>query len=171
VKDISKLWASIALLSTGMAAVALFYQYALGTAPCVLCVHARIWTVGLIVVAVLGLALRRVLWLQPVLGITALGFSVGLGETAYSLLATERGWGFGSCNFDAGLPSWFALDEWFPAVFMPLEPCGYTPELLFGVTMAEGLMATAVILGILGVIKLGRSVVELIVDARTAQAA
>lgn len=65
----------------------------------------------------------------------------GVTERAYQLLGTERGWTFGSCDFDLGLPHWLALQEWFPAMFKVWEACGYTPELLFGVTMAEGLLA------------------------------
>jgi disulfide bond formation protein DsbB len=45
---------------------------------------------------------------------------------------------------DSGLPGWFALDVWFPKLFKVWEPCGYTPELLFGVTMAEGLVLFSV---------------------------
>jgi disulfide bond formation protein DsbB len=33
-----------------------------------------------------------------------------------------------------------ALQEWFPALFKVWEACGYTPELLFGITMAEALL-------------------------------
>jgi disulfide bond formation protein DsbB len=41
---------------------------------------------------------------------------------------------------DLGLPSWLALDSWFPAVFQVQTTCGYTPELLFGISMAEALI-------------------------------
>jgi disulfide bond formation protein DsbB len=43
-----------------------------------------------------------------------------------------------------GFPDWIALDKWLPSVFEPWEPCGYTPELLFGITMAEGLIVVSV---------------------------
>ena len=39
-----------------------------------------------------------------------------------------------------GLPKWLALEEWFPSMFKVWEACGYTPELLFGITMAEALL-------------------------------
>jgi disulfide bond formation protein DsbB len=41
---------------------------------------------------------------------------------------------------DAGLPPWFALDQWFPALFEVQAACGYTPFILFQITMAEILM-------------------------------
>lgn len=159
-------WAAVFLISVTMLAVALFYQYMMDTAPCVLCVHARLWVTGLAMLSAIGFLTGSKLSLQPLLAIVALGFAVGLGETSYGLLSTERGWEIGSCSFDAGLPAWFALDEWLPAVFMPLEPCGYTPELLFGVTMAEGLMAISILVGVLCFLRLAASLRDLIVRSR-----
>lgn len=65
---------------------------------------------------------------------------IGLFERSYLLLGTERGWVFGSCDFDLGLPEWLDLQGWFPSLFKVWEACGYTPELLFGITMAEALL-------------------------------
>ena len=166
---ISRSWIVILLLSVAMAEVALFYQYVLGIQPCVSCIHARLWTLGLIVVSVIGVILSRFAWTQPILAIIAAGFSLGLGETAYSLLSIEQGWSIGSCAFDAGLPSWFALDEWLPAVFMPFEPCSATPELLFGITMAEGLLFTATAVGLLSLVKLLSAIATLLFEARIAR--
>jgi len=41
----------------------------------------------------------------------------------------------------SGLPAWFSPDQWWPTLFEIWEPCGYTPVLLFGITMAEALVA------------------------------
>jgi disulfide bond formation protein DsbB len=71
--------------------------------------------------------------------------AAGLLERSYQLLGTERGFTFGDCGLDLGLPSWLALDSWFPAVFQVQTSCGYTPELLFGVTMAEALIVFSAI--------------------------
>lgn len=161
-------WAAVLLISVAMLAVALFYQYMMDTAPCVLCVHARLWVTGLAMLSAIGFLTGSRLALQPLLAIVALGFAVGLGETSYGLLSTERGWEIGSCTFDAGLPAWFALDEWLPAVFMPLEPCGYTPELLFGVTMAEGLMGISFLVGALCFLRLAAGIRDLIIRSRVA---
>jgi len=72
--------------------------------------------------------------------------SLGLFERSYQLLGTERGFVYGECNMESGLPAWFALDSWFPSVFKIWAACGYTPELLFGVTMAEALIVMSFIL-------------------------
>lgn len=137
-------WGGLLLLGLLMEGGALFYQYRLDYAPCVLCIHVRIWVLGMIVVAALALWLRRNR--NVVLaghGLVTL-MMVGLVERSYQLLGTERGWFFGSCNMDAGLPDWFALDRWFPALFEVKEACGYTPLLPFGISMAEALMVFSV---------------------------
>lgn len=142
-------WLALLLLGLAMEGMALFYQYRLDYAPCVLCIHVRIWVLGLTVVAAVALGLRRhPLWLAVLHGLVALLMG-GMLERSWQLLGTERGWIFGSCNMDAGLPAWFALDRWFPAVFEVKEACGYTPELLFGVTMAEGLLLVSALLTLL----------------------
>ena len=148
-------WWLLALLGISLEALALIYQYVFEYWPCVLCIHVRIWVLGLIVAALVGLALRRVR-IGRMLGHTlVLLIAVGLLERSWMLFAIERGFAVdGECNFDAGLPAWFALDQWFPAVFKVWESCGYTPELLFGVTMAEALMGLSSLLVVLGLVML-----------------
>jgi disulfide bond formation protein DsbB len=142
-------WLIVLVLGIAMEGLALFYQYQLEYAPCVLCIHVRIWLLGLVAVAALALWLRHYAPANAALhGLTAL-LMAGLLERSWQLLGTERGWTFGSCNMDAGLPAWFALDHWFPAIFEVREACGYTPELLFGITMAEGLLLFAATLALL----------------------
>ena len=51
---------------------------------------------------------------------------------------------FSDCGFDAGLPPWLALEDWLPWLYRVEASCGYTPELLLGITMAEALMALSV---------------------------
>jgi len=133
----SSLWYWLGL---SMEALALVYQYVWDYGPCVHCIHVRIWLLGMMVVGLLALGLRRWVWSNAMLHAINAGLMYGMLQTSQQLLGTERGTIFGSCAFDAGLPSWFALDKWFPAIFEVKESCGYTPELLFGITMAEALV-------------------------------
>jgi len=138
----SSAWYWLAILATGMSmeAVALYYQYALDYYPCVVCIHVRILMLGFVLVALLALFVRSCQYLRTLMhGLTVI-LSIGLLERAWMLLGIERGSVEGSCSFDSGLPAWFALDQWIPALFKVWEACGYTPELLFGVTMAESLV-------------------------------
>jgi len=134
-------WIWIALITLGVTQemVALTYQYAWDELPCVLCIHVRLWILGFILVSIVGLLARKS-WLTTLAHTLNTLIFIGLFERSYMLLGTERGTVIASCNFDLGLPSWLAFDQWWPAVFEVQASCGYTPELLFGITMAEGLI-------------------------------
>ena len=137
-------WSAMVLTALAYEGIALYYQYALNEYPCVLCIHIRIWVLAFVLVGLLGLVLRprkSGLILTTLLSLIA---SVGLLERSWQTLATERLWIEGSCSLQSGLPSWFALDIWFPAVFEVQASCGYTPEILFGITMAEALIFSSV---------------------------
>jgi disulfide bond formation protein DsbB len=129
-----------------MEAVALTYQHVLEYLPCVLCIHVRIWVLGFILLALLAIWVRSSRPLLITAHLLNTLIMVGLLERAWLLLGTERGTVEGSCEMDLGFPGWFALDVWFPRMFRVWEPCGYTPELLFGITMAEALVVFSVVM-------------------------
>ncbi len=134
------------VLCLGMEAVALYYQYQLNTLPCVLCIHVRMLLFALILLAILALLLRPV---RIVAFITTTGIWLWLAERSYQLLGTEVGWIFGECEMSSGLPSWLALERWFPWIFEIHEPCGYTPFLGFGISMAEALIVLSVLFSLI----------------------
>ncbi|VAW79837.1 Periplasmic thiol:disulfide oxidoreductase DsbB, required for DsbA reoxidation [hydrothermal vent metagenome] len=150
-------WAALIVLALALEGVALFYQYRLDYWPCVMCIHVRVWVLGLIVVGMMGLLLRHQHKLQVLAQLLVAVVGAGMLERSLKLLGTERGTLEGSCAMESGLPAWFALDQWFPSVFQVMEPCGYTPELLFGVTMAEALVVFSAALLTLGVVMVGIS--------------
>ena len=126
----------IALLS-----VALYYQYALGDEPCQVCIHARLWVVAFTLIALM-MSMTPQITLARVLGnLGVLIAGAGLFERARYLYRLENGIGDGSCQFQLGMPDWFAVDEWMPWLFEVRNLCSFTPEMLFGLSMAETLMA------------------------------
>jgi len=139
-------WGILALIAMTMEATALFYQYRLDYWPCVLCIHVRIWVLGLLATALFGLGVRHHRRLRVLAHALVAGTGAGLLERSLKLLGVERGTLEGSCSMDSGLPPWFALDQWFPWMFKVWEPCGYTPELPLGITMAEALVAFSALL-------------------------
>lgn len=142
-------WLAVIVVGLVLIAVALFYQHVLDEPPCVLCIHARLWTVAGVLAALVGIVVRR-FWLGRVLAQSAVVISVaGLLERSYRTLQVERGTYEGLCGFDAGFPVWLPLDQWFPNLFEVWTMCGYSPPFLFGITMVEGLTyGTAVLLAI-----------------------
>jgi disulfide bond formation protein DsbB len=139
-------WLSLILLSIILLSTALFFQYGLHEPPCIMCIHMRLWVMLLFIVGVFGILTTDKPVANFVSQTAVLGITIGMAERAYMLLGTERGFVFSDCGFSLGLPEWLALEEWFPALFRIETSCGYTPEILFGITMAESLMVLSVIL-------------------------
>ena len=133
-------WLALVIIGLSFEAVALYYQYVLDEMPCVLCIQVRLWVAALIILSLLALWLRRSGFTNVLAHLLGLVIAAGLLERSYQLLGTERGFVVGECGFDLGLPAWFAPDVWFPAMFQVETTCGYTPELLFGISMAEALI-------------------------------
>jgi len=138
-------WLALALIGLSSEVVALFYQYVLEEMPCVLCIQVRLWVMALIMVALLVLVLRRLRFMSVAGHLLTVVIAAGLLERSYQLLGTERGFVFGECGFALGLPDWFTPDKWFPLLFEVQTSCGYTPELLFGITMAEALVVASAV--------------------------
>ncbi len=145
-------WLAIVILGLSMLAIALFYQYVLDYGPCVICIHVRIWTMGFIVIALAALFVRRSWMLCAITHALTAMIAGALLERSWLLLGTERGTIVGDCSMASGLPAWFAVDKWFPKLFEIWEACGYTPELLFGITMAEGLVVFSITLLLVSII-------------------
>jgi len=139
-------WLLLLVSALGVVAIALYFQYALQEYPCVLCIHVRIGILALALVSLFALWLRRYVIPRLLLHFMTVIIAAGLLERSYQLLGTERGFTFSDCGFDLGMPPWFALDRWFPLLFEVQTSCGYTPELLFGVTMAEALIVMSGVL-------------------------
>ena len=139
-------WLIIALLAVCMEAIALYYQYELGDEPCQVCIHIRIWVAAFLILSVAMLALPKRKIINSLGHLLNTVFMAGLWERCLFLLQVENGNANSSCNFQLGFPDWFALDKWMPALFEVRNLCSFTPELVFGITMAQGLMALASLL-------------------------
>jgi len=136
------LWLILLVGALLLEVAALFFQYVLDYGPCILCVQIRAVLLVVILLATVALALPSMARLAAVLLIPC---SVTFAWFCYQVLGIERGWFEGSCTFEPPFPAWIPLHEWFPSVFEAWELCGYTPEILFGVTMAETLILVAVV--------------------------
>jgi len=148
-------WWVVFALSGSLLGAALYWQYVIGDDPCQVCIQARLWAVALGLVGALMLLLPE----SPVTRLLGLGLtfiaSAGMGERAYYLYEIENFRGDGSCEFTLGMPSWFAVDQWFPALFEVRNICSYTPEIAFGVSMAEALIVIALLVCIITLLGLG----------------
>ena len=136
-------WAGLALFGAALFAVALYYQYVVGEEPCQVCIHARLWVVALVLVGTVMCWLPLNRGTQLVANLVVVVSGAGLGERAWYLYQLENGIGNGSCQFQLGMPDWFAVDRWFPSLFEVRNLCSFTPGMLFGLSMAEWLLLFA----------------------------
>lgn len=136
----------LAFISLSMLSTALYYQYVLQEWPCVLCIQVRLWLSLLMIVSVMAAVFVKNRVFRLVSECLLLGTGAGLIDRSYLLLGTERGFIFRDCGFDIGLPGWFPVDQWLPWLYRVDASCGYTPEIMFGVTMAEALLLFSVVL-------------------------
>ena len=134
-------WGGILLMG-----VALYFQYGRDEWPCLLCIHVRLGVSAMILVAALGWWLRKRPWAAMALHGLMLAVAVGLLNRSMLLFGTERGTVFGECSMALGLPDWFALDKWLPGLYEVQASCGYTPQLIAGITMAEALLVMSWVL-------------------------
>ena len=133
-------WIMLVILGLSLEATALYYQYLLDEWPCVLCIHIRVWILAFIILSVVALLVESNRRLTPGLHLINTAIMVGFVERSWQTLAVERGWVFGDCDMESGLPPWFALDKWLPEIFEVQTACGYTPLVVFNITMAELLL-------------------------------
>ena len=145
-------WGAVLAMGVVMLGVALIYQHLLGERPCLLCIQIRLWVSLLVLVSFAGLLVRQNKLMNSIAHSLVVMISLGFVERSYQLLGTERGFIFSDCGFDLGLPAWFAIDQWLPSVYYVQTACGYTPELAFGITMAEALMVFSVCLLLLSAV-------------------
>jgi len=140
------LWWAMLLSGMGMFMAALYWQYALGEDPCQVCIQARLWVVAIALIGTVMLVLPDSAAARLGGLVLLLISSVGLGERSYYLYEIENFRGDGSCQFTLGMPDWFAVDRWFPALFEVRNICSYTPEIAFGISMAEALLGISILI-------------------------
>ena len=134
-------WALLTLGTGLLLAVALFFQYGQGMAPCVMCVYQRAALAGVMLAACVG-------WLAPRHGVISNLALLGWLAAAVKggLLAKEHvGYQFNpspftQCSSVAEFPSWLALDAWLPALFHPSGDCADASWIWMGLSMPQWLM-------------------------------
>jgi disulfide bond formation protein DsbB len=127
-------------------AAALYFQYMLDELPCTMCIQVRLWITLFVVVSLIGLLSRNTKVLNKFAQFSIVLIAGALVERSYMLLGTERGFVFSNCGVDLGMPAWFAIEKWLPWLYRVETSCGYTPEIIFGITMAETLMVLSILL-------------------------
>lgn len=131
--------------SVSLLAAALYFQFVHEELPCVMCIQVRLLLSLLILVSIAAVLFHGKRTINTAAHLSTIMIFAGLTERSYMLLGTERGFVFADCGFSLGLPTWFAVEDWLPWLYRVETSCGYTPEVIFGITMAEALMVMSVL--------------------------
>lgn len=117
-------WALLTLGAAALLGIALYFQYQLNMAPCVMCVYQRAALTGVILAGILG-------WLAPqhslLSNVALLGW---LGSASYGVLLAKQHVAyqfnpspFTQCSTTTEFPHWLLLDQWLPSVFRASGDC------------------------------------------------
>ncbi|MBT8434509.1 MAG: disulfide bond formation protein B [Gammaproteobacteria bacterium] len=139
-------WVMLILIGAVLEGAALYYQYVLDEWPCVLCIHVRIWVAAFMLLALVAIFCTSSIIATRIAHFLNVGIMIGFLERSWRVLAIERGWIFGDCDMELGMPAWFALDKWMPSLFEVQTSCGYTPLIIFDISMAELLVVISALM-------------------------
>ena len=119
-------WLILALSALSLELCALFFQYAINLAPCIMCVYQRVAIGAIVLAGVIGFVGARYLLLRMIAYVLW-----GTGAVWGLLIAAEHvqmqedsGSLFFSCEFIPNFPSIAPLHEWIPFLFEATGDCG-----------------------------------------------
>jgi disulfide bond formation protein DsbB len=135
----TRAWQLLAFTALCLELSALYFQYAMGLAPCIMCIYQRTAIWGIFFAGVVGSLGNK----NSVLRIIA--FSLwGLGAIWGLLIAVEHveiqsaTMSFlYSCEIIPNFPSWAPLHEWLPSLFEATGDCGDIDWQFIGYTMPQ----------------------------------
>ena len=132
-------WLLLALSALGLELCALFFQYAMNLAPCIMCVYQRVAICAIILAGFIGFWGCQFLITRVIAyGLWSTGAIWGL------LIALEHveiqansGSLFFSCDIIPNFPTWAPLHEWIPVLFEATGDCGEINWQFLGYSMPQ----------------------------------
>ncbi|WP_372760272.1 disulfide bond formation protein DsbB [Pseudoalteromonas sp.] len=154
------LFSAIVLL---LEATALFFQYNMGLAPCIMCIYQRTAVLGLLIAALIGATNPKHK------GVRLLAYSGwGLSSIWGLLIAREHidmqtttdPFAY-SCEFEPNFPTFMPLHEWLPSFFAATGDCGNIDWQFVGLSMPAWMeIIFAVVTGALFIVVMSRLLIN-----------
>jgi len=122
----SRPWQILAISALALELSALYFQYVMGLAPCIMCIYQRVAMWAIFFAGVIGsVGYNFVLTRMVAFGLWATGSIWGvLIALEHVELQSEKMSLFFSCEFIPHFPSWAPLHKWIPALFEATGDCG-----------------------------------------------
>lgn len=134
-----KSWLLLAVSALGLELCALFFQYVMNLAPCIMCIYQRVAIFSIILAGGIGYAgcrfiiarfIAYILWgIGAVWGLIIALEHVDIQENSNAL--------FFSCEFVPNFPSWAPLHNWIPFLFEATGDCGKISWQFLGYSMPQ----------------------------------
>ncbi|MBQ4831742.1 disulfide bond formation protein DsbB [Pseudoalteromonas sp. MMG010] len=119
-------WLLFSVIILGLELIALFFQYQMGLAPCIMCIYQRSAVLGLFVAGIVGsikpnnLICRMIAF--TIWGVASIwGFM--LAREHIAMQTTTDPFAF-SCEFEPNFPNFMPLHHWQPWFFEATGDCG-----------------------------------------------
>ncbi|WP_404339009.1 disulfide bond formation protein DsbB [Pseudoalteromonas mariniglutinosa] len=119
-------WIILALSALAFEITALFFQYQMGLAPCIMCIYQRTAMLGLLAAGIIG-AVNPSHTIYRVVALLTWGIASIWGyliaKQHIEMQTTTDPFAF-SCAFEPNFPSFMPLHEWIPHFFAATGDCG-----------------------------------------------
>ena len=135
----TRAWQFLAFSALALELTALYFQYVMGLAPCIMCIYQRTAIWGIFFAGIVGslgnknIVLRLIafsLWgVGAIWGLLIAIEHVEIQSATLSFLY--------SCEFVPNFPSWAPLHQWLPFLFEATGDCGDINWQFFGYTMPQ----------------------------------
>jgi protein dithiol:quinone oxidoreductase len=122
----SRPWQILAISALIFELIALYFQYVMGLAPCIMCIYQRVAVWAIFLAGIIGSVGYRylltrlmayLLWgTGAIWGLLLAKEHVEMQSAAFSL--------FFSCEIVPNFPNWAPLHQWLPALFEASGDCG-----------------------------------------------
>jgi len=156
-----KPWLLLAISALGLELSALFFQYVLDLAPCIMCVYQR-----LAILAIFAAGFIGSLGYQNLLARTSAYILWGIGSIWGLIIAVEHvemqensGSLFFSCEFIPNFPTWAPLHEWIPFLFEATGDCGEISWQFFGFSMPQWMIVVYALYAITFILVLSNRII------------
>ncbi|MDN4504353.1 disulfide bond formation protein DsbB [Alteromonadaceae bacterium BrNp21-10] len=135
-------WKLLALSALALEVTALYFQYVMDLAPCIMCVYQRTAILGILVSAIFGIFVSQHGLLRF---IAMLGWGVSavwglLIAYEHVDIQTSVNSFFANCEIVPNFPAWMPLHEWLPQVFAATGDCGDIEWRFMSMSMPQWMM-------------------------------
>ncbi|WP_440053577.1 disulfide bond formation protein DsbB [Pseudoalteromonas sp. T1lg65] len=130
-------WGLLALSALLFEATALYFQYAMGLEPCIMCIYQRTAVLGLLSAGIIGMLNPSSFFVRSIAfvcwGISSI-WGYLIAREHINMQTTTDPFAF-TCEFVPNFPAFMPLHEWIPSFFAATGDCGNIDWSFLGLSM------------------------------------